>query len=165
MEYSTQYNLSRADQIRWGRQLYLSLYLWRICMSFPLIALALLVTLASPVPSLRLLSLGFFSGVLFYFSVAFFKGYVKFRRVALDMHALVGDGSQYLGLSDTAVELRSSIGTRSVPWDKITRSRATRDFLTLFTGSIPVMGFPRSPLSAEAEEFVIRVAAGRASGG
>ena len=164
MEYSVRFELGPDDWLRWGRQLFLKMNLWRILASLPLLGLIALIVgvlFATVDPIVSMLVFGFSSGVVLALFVNGAMAYAKIKQMALDMHKIVGDSSLCLTISDTQVELRSSFGTRCVPWHHVTRVLSTRDFLTLFTGIILVASFPRSCLSEEAKEYLENVTSRR----
>jgi len=98
---------------------------------------------------------GFIGGLLLFLVIAWAKSYfnmIKHARKGLEMM----DSPQVeIWLNESLIQYTSSTGTRRHQWDKVERIEATKDFLILMNGKLPLLSIPKSRLSGEALHFMM----------
>jgi hypothetical protein len=122
------------------------------------VGLLLIALTASLVPGItfgRTIAICAYGGLLI-LSVAWVKTYRTLMTVARDQHRQLEDPVVRVELSDAALEVRHSNGSRRTRWSDITRHVRTADFQLFYSGQVAVAMLPSAALTPEAEAFLSR---------
>lgn len=98
--------------------------------------------------------IGFGSGVLLFACATWCRTYLQIIAQARSGLRLMENPQVVVTLDDSCIEYASSTGTRRHAWDKIERLIATKDFVILMHGKLPLLSLPKACLSSEALAFM-----------